>query len=482
VSAVFPLLEEAEGFRPVRAAGQPVFRRDCAEYTMFYAPGYLCVVGLPDADWFETTIAPSEQGGWGTELWRRAELAVAESRRWQEGPFTPECLTLYMNNECNLGCVYCYTDPSPEPAARLELETIGAAAEVVADGCRQKGRPFYAVFHGGGEPILHRERAERALSLLNAVTSAHDVELLRYVATNGVMPEEKAVWLARHFDLIGLSCDGPADVQNSQRPRWDGQATSHVVERTGRILREEGCRFHVRTTITAATLHRQAEIADYICHQFSPEEIHFEPVYIGGRTKAALGLDASQASEFVTHFLEAREVARERGILLMSSGSRPDAIHGPYCHVFRDTLNLVPGGVATGCFEVTDALRAEEKGATIGALNRETGWFEVDHARVRELRRRLGCIPAECADCFNRYHCVRECPDRCPLDGKDDAPEPGFRCRVQKGLAYATLRETAERLWSARAREKVYGTAILRIALPLNWSATSCFRRPHSPG
>ena len=450
----------------MQGAGLPIFRQDCAEYAMFYAPGYLCVVGLSDADWFETTVAPSEQSGWGSELYRRAEMAVAEARRWQEEPFIPECLTLYMNNECNLSCVYCHTDPSPKPAARLELETITAAAELVAEGCRQKDHPFYAVFHGGGEPVLHRERAERALALLNEVASAHTVELFRYVATNGVMPEEKARWLARHFDLIGLSCDGPPDIQNSQRPRWDGGATSPVVERSGRILREEGCRFHVRTTITAATLARQAEIADYICHQFSPEEIHFEPVYVSARTGASTGLDAHRAGEFVNHFLKARDVAREHTVLLMSSGSRLDSIHGPYCHVFRDTLNLVPGGVATACFETTDTARVEERGAKIGALNRESGKFEIDQSRVRELRWRLGVAPAECADCFNRYHCARECPDRCPLNSNTDASELGFRCLVQKSLAYAALRETAERLWAAR--EKVHGTAILRPVLPIS--------------
>ena len=140
--------------------------------------------------------------------------------------------------------------------------------------------------------------------------------------------------------------------------------------------------------------------------------------------------------------------------------------------MFRDTLNLVPGGVATACFEVTDAAQVEEKGVTIGSLNRETGRFEIDHSRVRELRQRLGVIPANCADCFNRYHCARECPDRCPLDNDtrfgDGTLEPGFRCRAQKALAYAILRETAERLWSEKvmARKKVYGTTVLRSVLP----------------
>lgn len=486
----FPLLEEAEAFGQVRAGGRPIFRWDGPEYATFYAPGYVCVVGRPDADSFETTIQGEESGvpnsfglssdrgqgvAWGPQLWHQADLALAEARRWQEEPFRPECLTLYMNNECNLGCVYCHTDPLPGPAPRLEPEAIAAAAEVVAEHCRQKGRPLYGVFHGGGEPTLHQERVERALALLDRAASAHDVELFRYVATNGMMSEKKATWLANRFDLVGLSCDGPAEIQNRQRAGWDGRATAHIVERTGHILREEGCRFHVRTTITRATLSRQAEIADYVCQQFAPEEIHFEPVYLGGRTSAETGLGTHQAGEFVAHFLEARQVARAHGTLLATSGSRPDALHGPYCHVFRDTLNLVPGGVATACFKVTTAAQVEEKGAAIGALNRETGRFEIDQPRVRELCQRLDALPGGCADCFNRYHCVRTCPDHCPLEGdahaNGGAPEPGFRCQMQKTLAYAIIREIAERLCSARARASeargtVHGTAILRSVLP----------------
>jgi hypothetical protein len=151
----------------------------------------------------------------------------------------------------------------------------------------------------------------------------------------------------------------------------------------------------------------------------------------------------------------------------MFSGSRPDTIHGPYCHIFRDTINLVPGGVATACFKVTDAGQVEKKGAVVGALDRGSGRFEVDHGRVRELRELVGTVPARCADCFNRYHCVRECPDLCPLDGDDGASDPGFRCLMAKALTYATLRETAEKLWAEGVKDGVRGTEILRAGLPV---------------
>jgi sulfatase maturation enzyme AslB (radical SAM superfamily) len=463
-----------ETFCPAGMEGLPLFRRDYGEYTAFYAPGCLCVVGMPEAEQFAATVAlPARQGegpgqsmGWGIKLRRQAELAVAKAKALREEPFRPECLTLYLNKECNLRCGYCYADPSLEPAARLSLATIVDAAGSVAANCRKKDRPFYVVFHGGGEPTLHRDRVESTLGVLDRVAAEHQVESFRYIATNGVMPEERVAWLARSFDLIGLSCDGPAEIHDSQRPNHNGRGTLHAVERTARVLHQEGARFHVRATITRASLERQTEIAEYICQQLSPEEIHFEPVYPGGRSDADRGPGSHRADAFVVHFLKARAVAQGYGISLSSSGSRPASIHGPYCNVFRQVLNLVPGDVATACFKAADGPQASENGVVVGAVNRNTGRFELAQGRIAALRQRLDAVPSECTRCFNRYHCTRGCPDLCPLDGVDqwETREAGFRCQVQRSLMAATLAEHAERLWSEVLAGKAkgpHGTAIL---------------------
>lgn len=456
---------------------RPIFRWDNPDHAVYYAPGCLCVVGQASTAQFETTIRPAAAGtppetgsDWGAELWRRAGLAVAAAARRREGPFEPECLTLYMNNECNLRCAYCYADPAPQSPARLDLDLIAAAAEVVAGACHQKACAFTIVFHGGGEPMLHRQRVEEALVTVRAIAARHGVETFLYMATNGVLSEEDAVWLAREFDLIGLSCDGPPKVHNHLRPRRDGSGSLHLVERAGRILREEGCRLHVRTTVTRDSLARQAEIAEFICQRFSPEEIHFEPVYLGGRTGPSTGLEARHATEYVTHFLEARSLAQGYGVRLSGSGSRPGSLHGPFCHPFRNVINLVPGhgsaSVATACFKLSDADRVREKGACIGELDRRTGRFKIDTRRVQSLRQRLDATLPACDGCFNFYHCARLCPDACPLDDGFEqtvSAQAGFRCRVQKATTAATLQETAARLWSEAKHigdGKPRGTAI----------------------
>ena len=401
----------------------------------------------------------------GCRLRRHAESTQHRITTCVDEPFVPECLTLYQHNECNLNCSYCYAKPSALPSERLDLETIAAAAKCVARGCAERGLPFHAVFHGGGEPALYPDLVEAALAVLHRTARSAGLPLFTYIATNGAVPADTAAWLARNFDLIGLSCDGPPDIQDIHRPRRDGASTSTAVERTARILREEGVRFHVRTTVTRHTLHRQPEIAEYLCTRLSPEALRFEPVYQHARAQSRSLLQPEHASQFIEGFLHARDIAARHGASLSLSGTRPASLHGPYCNVFRAVLNLVPGGVATACFRAGTQAAVEAAGMVIGRMNRQSRQFEIDGRRIADLRRRLLDAPDQCNTCFNRYHCVRDCPDRCPLtpapDPVDDPvanPAAGFRCRVQRMLAYVHLRDAADVLWkqleTARAHEK----------------------------
>lgn len=438
---------------PLPGCDLPIFRETGAEYALFYAPGCVVVTAPEAAGDFARAItdriAPHP---WGDALRQHAERAIQVSDRQRTEPFRPECLTLYLHNQCNLGCVYCYADPDPRRDEHLDPDAILAAAEVVATSCHAKGLTLTVVFHGGGEPALFQEEVERALALVEKAAQRYGLALFRYIATNGVMSGEKARWLATHFDLIGLSCDGPPDIQDQQRPRLGGGATSEAIARTADVFHQAGRAFHIRATITAATIHRQAEIADYLCTRLQPGEIHFEPVYLGGR--AANSDIPDQADEFVTQFLAAREVAWAYGIPLAYSGTRPGVIHGPYCHVFRQVVNLVPPGVATACFKTTDAPEAERKGVVIGAY--KGGRFELDHEQIHTVRRKMSALPDHCAACFNRYHCARACPNSCSADG------PGGRCAINRRLAHALLHETAEALWATAHAEgnSVHGTPL----------------------
>jgi len=457
-SAENPLQGHA-AFEPLRGSGLPIFRSAAshlhAAEARYYAPGYLVMVEADQADGFEQNLVSLEAHGWHAAELRRH--AVEAQQIWTEAqtrPFAPVCLTVYPNNECNLICKYCYAAPrSPsKPAPRVALAAIRATAALVARHCAARSLPFTLVLHGGGEPTLDQHLADAILDTVEQITIEQGLPLFRYIATNGVMSAVKAAWLAERFDLIGLSCDGPESIQARQRPLWGGESSTPFVERTAQTAHEAGKLVHVRATITPYSVHRQTEIAEYVCQRLKPQEIHVEPVYQVGRAMTAgrdcFGVD--QAEEFVAEFLKARGVAQRHGVEWLTSGSRPGEIHGPYCQVFRDVLHLVPGGVATACFKTVDAGHARKQALAIGEQEMASGRFSLDEARIQLLREALRREPPQCATCFNRYHCVRDCPDSCPLEGVPASLS--FRCRVQQLLAQAHLQEAAEALHASGRR------------------------------
>ncbi|NWF69119.1 MAG: hypothetical protein HXY40_08535 [Chloroflexi bacterium] len=423
----------AETFRPL-APDTAIFRCDLPAYSLFYAPGYLVVVPAAQAEAFARESAGCARTPLAQALVRRAQAALAAQRALYQQPYRPVCLTLYLNNRCHLACTYCFALPARPQAdtPRLSLQAVQRAAEHVAENCRARALPFTLVLHGGGEPTLDWRLAEDILG--TAAAAAAPLPLFRYIATNGVVSEQRAHWLAQRFDLIGLSCDGPPDIQAQQRPLANGQSSAPFVERTAQILRAQGTAFHVRVTLTAATLARQPEIAAYLCEQIQPQEIHVEPVYGLGRGQP---LSEQHVDDFVNGFFAARALAQTYGIAWRTSGSRPQDIHGAYCNVWRDVLHLLPGAAVTACFAATNAQQAQ---------NVALGSVLPDPQRVRALREQLRRAPAPCADCFNRFHCARGCPQYCPLD--EQAAFPAARCQAQKALIFAHLQATAAALYA----------------------------------
>ncbi len=426
----------------------------------FYAPGYLALASADQAQNFEASLrrgatsGDNLAGGSGelaaVEILRHARAAQQAWVSAVQHPFAPVCLTLYLNNTCNLKCTYCYSEPSVQARPRLTLSAIFAAADLVATNCRAQHCPFTVVLHGGGEPTLDWRLADQVLDGLERRAGQQGLAMFRYVATNGVMSAELAHWLARRFDLVGISCDGPEAVQGRQRPLCGGRNSARYVVRTAAIIRAAGKPLHIRTTVTRYSLERQAEIAEYLCQELQPVRVQVEPAYRVGRAAANESdcLTDDQAELFVAEFFRARDVAERFGVPWLTSGSRPGEIHGPYCQVFRDVLHLVPGGVASACFKATEAYQARTQGVAVGEAESASARFALDLDRISHLRRQLRAEPARCTQCFNRYHCVRDCPDKCPLES--NAATPTFRCQVQQSLTQALLERAASQLRATR--------------------------------
>ena len=432
----------------------PVFRLLGSDPAVFYSPDCPRLFDTAAASEVEQALCSGESGHRFpavAELLRKAEEAVQAWGLLASEPFEPERLVIYPSNDCCCACQYCYAAPFREPlkhddcrceaAALIREEVVLAAARLVARCCKKKGRPFQLAMHGGGEPTLHWAFLKTIVSLTHDVADHAGIPWRGYIATNGIMPEEHARWLARYFNEVGLSCDGPPEIQDAQRPLSDGSPTSEYVERTADILFEHETSFNVRATITPSTVERQEEIVEWLCEHLHANAVRFEPVYVPEGVPYE-GFKPVDASRFADHFLAARRRARELHCRLSFSGARLDQVHSTYCDVLRQALHLTPDGTATSCFFSVDGGGAGTK-AVVGRYDEASGEFVLDYDRIDARRRAATSIPDRCRQCVNVFHCARECPEVCRARSVPAERDPSFRCLVTKELTVRSIIEAA---------------------------------------
>jgi radical SAM protein with 4Fe4S-binding SPASM domain len=442
----------------------PIFKIEHGKWRVLYTSGQIAVVEPVDANLIEQswqnsrTLEPESLATQVAEwLITYAKQAVEQRETQLKAAFAPECLTIYLSNFCHLKCSYCYAagtqERSPKAEGPIINETVvAAAAQLVAKNCATKALPFRLVLHGGGEPTLHWNLVERLVALTQQIANQFKLNWIGQIATNGVLSEKRASFLAQQFDLIGLSCDGPPDIQDQQRPLVTGGKTSHIVERTARVISEVGGKFDVRATITPQTITRQTEIVSYLHTQLGATNMRFEPAYHLAK-KNQTEFEPSQAAVFVEHFLAAQEKAKELGCNLSFSGVRLDEIHGPYCDVLRDVLHLTPDGAAVACFF---CVGDEETGSSqyqIGNLKNKD--FILYANQITSHRQMASKIPEHCKNCFNHLHCVRGCPENCQVVDTKNTAESLFRCQVQQQLALIKIRQAADQILSGAENSTV---------------------------
>jgi len=411
----------------------PLFRLERGPVRVLYTPGHVLA------------LRPGEAEPLAADRLREpARRAVEEWSRRADAEFAPIRLTVYLSNQCELACPYCF---AITPARRRNSTVAGedavlGAARLVARGAAAKRRPWHLILHGGGEPTMHWELVQRLVEGTRRIAAEAGTGCFAFLATHGVLAEDRAHWLARNLDLIGLSCDGPPDIQDRQRPLRSGGGSSLQVERTARVLAEAGGRFSVRTTITPETVARQAEIVAWLQERLGARELRFEPVYSVHGSPAPL-FRPEDADGFVAHFLEAQREARRRGCDLRFAGVALDELHGPYCNVLQDALHLLPDGAVTACFFLAEGGLAGSHPLIVGRWDGQKGEITLDAGRIAAHRHAALAIPARCRDCINVFHCARECPERCMVHDAPLAGEPGFRCVLEQRLAEEWILEAA---------------------------------------
>lgn len=135
---------------------------------------------------------------------------------------------------CNLRCTYCAAGGDgtygTNEGAKGKIDLLLAQAQLHNFiGQTPDGEEFSVQFFGG-EPLLHPEAIQSLANHARLLTAGRDIKLKFSITTNGTMiTPEVAEMLASINCSITLSIDGPAEINDKNRPSAGGKGSTEKV-------------------------------------------------------------------------------------------------------------------------------------------------------------------------------------------------------------------------------------------------------------
>ena len=276
---------------------------------------------------------PQEDVGNGLEFLHQLGFFSPEpllADEYAEQGVVYDTVVLFLTNQCNLRCSYCYASSGEFTPKMMSWEVAKATVDrVLGDIVARGGNEMTLGFHGGGEPTLNWEVLTRVTDYTREKAAENGLALQVSGAFNGYWSSEVREYMLSRFTDISLSFDGLPDVQNRQRPAEGGGASFDRVAKTLAALDQSDVSYGIRMTVTQEYVARLAESVAYICDHFRPRKIQAEPVFLEGRAREDQAV--GDAGVFVEQFITAHRAAARRGIDLFYSGARPDTLALRFC-------------------------------------------------------------------------------------------------------------------------------------------------------
>jgi uncharacterized protein len=158
---------------------------------------------------------------------------------------------LYLEEDCNLRCTYCFVDKKPR---RMTSETARKAVEWFLSRHISGAEELVNINFFGGEPFLALDRMEEVVDLCRELAPGAGKRLTFSATTNGTIAGPRVEQLLRRTRMsLLLSLDGTREA-NRQRPFRSGRESYSVVARNLPRLVEWAGDMVVRMTFTPETI------------------------------------------------------------------------------------------------------------------------------------------------------------------------------------------------------------------------------------
>ncbi len=143
--------------------------------------------------------------------------------------FCVRSIALFVAQECNMRCVYCYGEGGEYAGKGLMSdETAFRAVDWLMDNSKSLEKVNISFF--GGEPLLNFSLIKKVVEYAKAKASERNKEITFGMTTNASLLTDEIISFIENEKIDALvSFDGPPAIQNRQRPFKNGSGSYDIV-------------------------------------------------------------------------------------------------------------------------------------------------------------------------------------------------------------------------------------------------------------
>ena len=320
-------------------------------------------------------------------------------------------ITINVTSECNFGCTYCNIHEVHKKPQTINFEFAKKGIDYILNS----GKPIWVSFKGEGEPTLRFDMIKKIIDYVKGKSN----EIKFHIITNGIFDEQKTNWLSENMDFIEISCDGPPEIQDRQRPLKNGKPSSSFIEKTIESLENCNEKVRIKSTVTEFSVNKLNLIVEYF-EKFNMKNLYIRPVYFwedpsvirSFLIKQNLNPKFTMSPEpyaFVKNFLEARELAKSYGMNLITDDYPIKSPKKVYCEAYGKNLILLSSGYITSCPGVISPKGFLKSKLIFGRFDERKKDIIINKNKLKCLRKSTIETNKKCSKCEIKWNCGGEC-------------------------------------------------------------------------
>lgn len=358
---------------------------------------------------------------------------------------------LFLTNECNLRCDYCYATKTPRV---MNSETLEQVKKFIADyEARRLPSPRnITIQFFGGEPTMYWDVLEEFVVKFSAMyMGIHGQKIKWGMTTNGTLLDRRRLSFMKLYDMKPLlSIDGRRETHDLHRKKVDGSGSFDDIPIA--LIREFFPDCEIRPTITPETVENWYNDLMWF-HSQGFYNVATEVAYEAAWDSHSLALASQLYERLADKYVVMRKAGQKFWMKFIDDGRKcfgQARKIGPVCGIAKNSAAIDADGDLFSCQRYASF---SDKSLALGNV---FDGFDVDKLKEANDLKREDMSPVygsgfDCNDCVALWRCFGGCNAMNYQTCGDRKSIPATHCEFQKmwaEISLKTLARTGE-LWGA---------------------------------